>query len=570
MAIKLADATAYLTTDDKELKSGLAGAEAELTRAGGGFSSVLTGIGMSIGQGIAGIATQAIGQVTQFIGESIGAASDLSETISKTQVLFGDSSGALLAWSQTAATTFGQSQQQALDAVTTFATFGSAAGIGGDQLVSFSTDFAELASDLASFNNTTPEAAIEAIGAALRGETEPMRAYGVMLDDASMRQEALKLGLIATTTEALTPQQKVLAAQSLIYQQTTAAQGDFARTSDGLANQQRILNATMEDLKSTVGQALLPVVLAFTGALNNLVQAVLPPLRTFMQERVIPVMQRFGDFISATLGPLLGKLSTWFSGLGSTMREQADGPMKYLSDWFNANMPRIQQIVDGVINALTWAWDTFGTHIMFVVNNTFGILASVVDMALRNVMDVVTLVLQLLTGDWTGAWETLNDIVERTLNTLLGVVTGLIANLTSLFTNVDWGAVGAAIIQGIRDGISAAWAGLVEWFRGKLEELRNMLPFSEPRDPTSPLRGLGKSGAATVEMYQAGMTRALDGLNASMAGGLAGLVGTPTLAGVGGGPMSITININGAGDATATGRAAERGVLAALRQAGVR
>lgn len=49
----------------------------------------------------------------------------------------------------------------------------------------------------------------------------------------SNARQALKMGLIETTTQALTPQQKVLAVQALIYEQTSAAQGDFARTSGG-------------------------------------------------------------------------------------------------------------------------------------------------------------------------------------------------------------------------------------------------------------------------------------------------------------------------------------------------
>jgi hypothetical protein len=114
-----------------------------------------------------------------------------------------------------AASSLGQTKQQALDAAATFATFGKAAGLSGQDLSKFSTDFVSLASDLASFNNTSPEQAINAIGSALRGEAEPLRQYGVLLDDASLRQAALELGIISTTKNALTPQQKVLAASSL-------------------------------------------------------------------------------------------------------------------------------------------------------------------------------------------------------------------------------------------------------------------------------------------------------------------------------------------------------------------
>ena len=209
-------------------------------------------------------------QVVQFTKDSINAASNLNETISKTGELFGATTDQVVEWSKTAGDSFGQSQQQALDAAASFAIFGKSAGLGGQDLVKFSTDFTALASDLASFNNTSPEEAIQAIGAALRGENEPIRRYGVLLDEASLKQAALSQGIIKSTKEALTPQQKVLAAQAEIYRQTTAAQGDFARTSDGLANQQRILAANFEDVKVKLGQELLPTVLNVVGGLNKI------------------------------------------------------------------------------------------------------------------------------------------------------------------------------------------------------------------------------------------------------------------------------------------------------------
>jgi len=205
---------------------------------------------------------------------SISAASNLQETASKTAVLFGQSSSAIEAWAGKAADSFGQSKQQAMDAAATFAVFGKSAGLSGESLVGFSTDLTELASDMASFSNTTPQQAIEAIGAALRGESEPIRQYGVLLDDATLRNEAFAMGLTKTTKNVLTPQQRVLAAQAAIMKQTGAAQGDFARTSDGLANSQRTLNAQWQDSQAALGQALLPAALAATNAMKGLLDVV--------------------------------------------------------------------------------------------------------------------------------------------------------------------------------------------------------------------------------------------------------------------------------------------------------
>jgi hypothetical protein len=208
--------------------------------------------------------------------DAINAASDFNEELQKSQVILGDGAEAVAKFASTAATKLGQSRTEALRGAANFAIFGKSAGLSGKELADFSTDFVTLASDLASFNNTSPEDAINAIGAALRGEAEPIRRYGVLLNEATLRQRAFTLGIVETTNEALTPQQKVLAAQAEIYAQTSDAQGDFARTSDGLANQQRILTASVEDLKISLGESLLPAALS---------------VATFFKDQFVPVLK---------------------------------------------------------------------------------------------------------------------------------------------------------------------------------------------------------------------------------------------------------------------------------------
>ena len=206
-------------------------------------------------------------KVVDFLGDAVDAASSLNETVSKTGQIFGeDALPAMEEWAETAADAFGQSKQQALDAASTFAIFGKSAGLAGDDLVSFSQDLTVLASDFASFFDTSPEEAITAIGAALRGESEPIRRYGVLLDEATLRQRALRLGIIETTSQALTPQQRVLAAQAEIFAQSADAQGDFARTSDSLANVSRSLESKMSDLSAEIGEGILPAMVMLAEA----------------------------------------------------------------------------------------------------------------------------------------------------------------------------------------------------------------------------------------------------------------------------------------------------------------
>ena len=204
-------------------------------------------------------ATAALGGLAIAAKGAVEAASNMAEAQSKVNVIFGEGAAEINKFAKTAASKIGQSRQAVMDAAGTFGTFGKAAGLGGKDLAKFSTGFTALASDLASFNNTSPEDAIQAIGAALRGEAEPMRRFGVLLNDATLKAEAMKLG-IYDGNGALTDQQKILAAQSAIYKQTADAQGDFERTSSGLANSQRTLKAQFDDMQVSLGQALLPVI----------------------------------------------------------------------------------------------------------------------------------------------------------------------------------------------------------------------------------------------------------------------------------------------------------------------
>jgi hypothetical protein len=247
-------------------------------------------------------AAAAIGTITQVIAPAIRAASDFEEATSKVNVIFGRASKSVKDFADTAARELGQSKQSVLDAAGAFGTFGKAAGLAGEDLSLFTTDFVTLATDLASFNNTTPEEAVQAIGAALRGESEPLRRFGVLLNDATLKAEAMELG-IYKGSGALTAQQKILAAQSAIYKQTGDAQGDFARTADNLANKQRTLSALFKNFQIQLGQQLLPAATDFANGLvkiNNAFEAMPTPV-----ESATAKVGKFGKLIMTYLNPIL-------------------------------------------------------------------------------------------------------------------------------------------------------------------------------------------------------------------------------------------------------------------------
>ena len=273
---------------------GLQSAVKEISRAEGSFGK-LGAAGKIAGASLAGFAAAGAAAFAAFSYDSLKKASDLNETLNKSRVIFGDASKAVEAFAASANTSLGQTKQQAIDAAATFGIFGQAAGLSNDALSTFSTSLVSLSADLASFSNTSPEEAITALGAALRGENEPIRRYGVLLDDAALKAKASAMG-IYEGTGALTQQQRVMAAYQLILQQTKNAQGDFSRTADGMANQMRILQATVADTQVAFGAGLAEGLGSAMGATQD--------LATVMEE-LRPLIQDLGRYTGEYIGDLV-------------------------------------------------------------------------------------------------------------------------------------------------------------------------------------------------------------------------------------------------------------------------
>ena len=253
--------TIFLAADLKKFNAGMMKAEGGLKGFGNSVSKYL-------GPALIG-ATAAAGAFAVKLGvDAVNAASDLIETQNKVSVIFGESADSVMKFAETSVTALGQTETQALEAAANFAQLGKAAGLADEELVDFSTDLVTLSADLASFNNTSPQDAINAISSGLRGSAEPLRRYSVLLDDAALKAEALALG-IYDGTGILTTQQKVLSAYEVILRQTTDAQGDFERTADGLANTQRILTAAVGDATAEIGLGLVDAIENATSAMGG-------------------------------------------------------------------------------------------------------------------------------------------------------------------------------------------------------------------------------------------------------------------------------------------------------------
>lgn len=220
---------------------------------------LVQGLGMAGGLGAARVFSGAISKVGDVLGDSIQAASDLNETISKSQVVFGDAAAEVKKFGEGAALSMGMSENAAITAAASIGNLLLSTGTAKEKIAPMSEGLVQLAADLASFNNISMEDALAKLQSGIVGQERPLRELGVAISAASVKAKAAQMGFHAVNGE-FTEGEKVQARYALIFEQTSTAQGDFARTSDQLANSQRIVNAELEDASAKIGTQLTPAV----------------------------------------------------------------------------------------------------------------------------------------------------------------------------------------------------------------------------------------------------------------------------------------------------------------------
>ena len=197
-------------------------------------------------------------QVIEFGKAAVGVASDLNEVQNVVDTTFGDGSVKIDEWAKNAAEAFGESELQAKQFTSTLGAMFKSMGVGQADMEEMSMSLAGLAGDMASFYNLDPTEAFEKLRSGISGETEPLKQLGINMSVANLEAFALSEGITKSYQEMTQAEQATLRYQ-YIMSATADAQGDFANTSDSLANQQRILQLEIQTLAAEIGNDLMPI-----------------------------------------------------------------------------------------------------------------------------------------------------------------------------------------------------------------------------------------------------------------------------------------------------------------------
>lgn len=537
---------------------------------------------------------------------SLKYASDLEETKNKVNVVFGSMSTDIMQWSQNADQALGLSQQKALDAVGIFGAMGQAAGMNSEANLKWSESLVQLSADWSSFYNLNPTDALNAIQSALAGQYEPLRRLGVVINQATVEAKAMQMGLVETsvdmtklnglmldaekaqakynqavawygensiqardagqalaeiqkriedttagTTGQISDAARYQALYALLVEKSSAAQGDFARTADGAANQARIVQAQFENAAATLGQQLLPYWTQFLGWVSQAItwfQQLTPEQQKWIVvilavvAAVGPLLIVIGSLISA-IGTIVGVIGAitapvwiviaviaaliavgyllyqaWVNNWGG-IQEKTQIAIDFVKGLIAAGMQFISDLTSGKLGWMSQLW-----------NNTLGFIQGYIQNAVAFWKAIFAAFHAASEGDWYTFGAKIREAVNLMVTNILNlfktawentkiIFSMMVTNIIAFFRDTDWGSVGGNIVQGIANGIrnSLDWImdAAIEAAQAALDAAKGFLGIQSPSKVFEMQVGW-QMAAGTALGWENGLDRLLPGTMGSL------------------------------------------------------
>ncbi len=450
-----------LTAPAKQASQALGGLGTAAVKTEGALAGLKR---MIVPLGATMLAAFAVPQIISGITGTITAASDLSETVNKVDVVFGSAAASVKTFADTSAQSLGMSRNAALSAAGTFGNLFTTIGLGKDISAEFSTNLLQNAADLASFNNIDPTLVLEKLRAGLVGESEPARQLGIDLSDTAVKQEAMRQGIEKATAD-MSQAEKVQLRYALIQKQIGNSTGDFVRTSTGLANSQRILAAEFANIQAEIGERLLPVIQplvsafaqglpaafdSITSKVDGFIETI-SPLTNLLKENLTPILIGVAAAIGYVVIPALVSLTGAAITAGTSL--------------IAALAPVLAPIlaVAAAAALLYKAWDS----------NFLGMRDTVTN-ALPGIIDAIAQFLGPLLDQWSTIWISITEFTQRAWITIQESVQIGLAFVHDLWVRYGDGimAVVNTLIGLVKEAIGFWFANLQDIFGIGLDVLQ--------------------------------------------------------------------------------------------------
>lgn len=205
---------------------------------------------------------------------------DYVEALNLFEVAMGDAGDAAMAYGEKVQNLMGIDIRDWLESQGSFQQLLEGYGIAEDVSAKMSKQLTQLGYDLSSLWNVDVDVAMKRLQSGMSGQIKGLKAWGINLSVAQLRETALAHG-IELSTAKMTEGQKAMLRYVTLMERTTDVQGDLARTLITPANSMRIFEQQVTQLRRALGQIvsvvlveLIPAFQAFISILTDVVRAI--------------------------------------------------------------------------------------------------------------------------------------------------------------------------------------------------------------------------------------------------------------------------------------------------------
>ncbi|GAA2294089.1 hypothetical protein GCM10010149_47560 [Nonomuraea roseoviolacea subsp. roseoviolacea] len=182
---------------------------------------------------------------------------------------------------------------------------------------------------------------------------------------------------------------------------------------------------------------------------------------TFIYNTVAPLFQQAGEIISRVFNDLV----RWFTENQSTVQDWGEKIKTIITT--------VGQIISGVFEFISIAWDKFGGPLLDLIGNIFTGILDVVSGIMTAIKGIIETILGVITGDWDRAWNGVKMIFEGVWNALVAIARTIWNNLLIQFKAVlaqiddNWEKNWAKVERFAKD----IWNSIVDWIKRRISDI---------------------------------------------------------------------------------------------------
>ena len=346
MSVTMGDAILYLSANPDALNKGLGQADSKIKKFANGAKNIL-GSALKAGMIGAGIA---IAAGLGILVKSVQEAADAGEAMAKFDATFGGASKGLVKSLDELAGATGRSRYELRASAADFGAVTKALGFSEEGAADMSAAALTMAVDLGAFHNLPTEDVANRIQKALTGETESMKALGIVINQNRIKQELLNMGITDNVNE-VSEAVKAQAIFNIIQGQTGDAVGIAQEEAGSFTGQVVALKAAWSDFMVDVGTQLLPVLTPLLTKFGVFAREVLPLVVSWVSTKLVPALIAFAEFINTTVLPAVSTMGGWIS-------DTLIPALKQMWEWFSVNiLPTLAAVADVVSAVLVKAFE---------------------------------------------------------------------------------------------------------------------------------------------------------------------------------------------------------------------